>query len=90
MPKFARTLFLLICIPFILLCLGMPPVTGNAQAAGKEVLMQKTYPMPPLSGLEADVLLRKATEPPYTGEYIDTHAAGPYICRQCGMPLDHS
>ncbi len=90
MPKFARTLFLLICIPFILLCLGMPSVTGNAQAAGKEVLMQKTYPMPPLSGLEADVLLRKATEPPYTGEYIDNHAAGTYICRQCGMPLYHS
>ena len=90
MPKFARTLFLLICIPFILLCLGLPPVTGNAQAAGKEVLMQKTYPMPPLSGLEADVLLRKATEPPYTGEYIDNHAAGTYICRQCGMPLYHS
>ena len=90
MPKFARTLFLLICIPFILLCLGLPPVTGNAQAAGKEVLMQKTYPMPPLSGLEADVLLRKATEPPYTGEYIDNHAAGTYMCRQCGMPLYHS
>ena len=90
MPKFARTLFLLICIPFILLCLGLPAVMGNAQAAGKEVLMQKTYPMPPLSGLEADVLLRKATEPPYTGEYIDNHAAGTYICRQCGMPLYHS
>ena len=90
MPKFARTLFLLICIPFILLSLGLPPVTGNAQAAGKEVLMQKTYPMPPLSGLEADVLLRKATEPPHTGEYVDNHAAGTYICRQCGMPLYHS
>ena len=52
--------------------------------------MQKTYPMPPLSGLEADVLLRKATEAPYSGEYVNNHAAGTYICRQCGMPLYHS
>ena len=52
--------------------------------------MQNTYPMPPLSGLEADVLLRKATEPPYTGKYVDNHEAGTYICRQCGMPLYHS
>ena len=52
--------------------------------------MQKTYPMPPLSGLEADVLLRKATEPPHTGKYTNFHEAGTYICRQCGMPLYHS
>jgi len=52
--------------------------------------MHQTYPMPPLSGPEADVLLRKATEPPYTGKYLDSHEAGTYICRQCGMPLYHS
>ncbi|QCC84819.1 bifunctional methionine sulfoxide reductase B/A protein [Desulfovibrio desulfuricans] len=52
--------------------------------------MYQTYPMPPLSGPEADVLLRKATEPPYTGKYLDNHEAGTYICRQCGMPLYHS
>ena len=90
MPKFARKFILLVCTPLLLFCLGMPPVTGGALAADQEVLMQKTYPMPPLSGREADVLLRKATEPPYTGEYLDNHAAGTYICRQCGMPLYHS
>lgn len=90
MPKFERTFFLLVCIPLLLLWFGLPPVAGGAVAADTEVLMQKTYPMPPLSGREADVLLRKATEPPYTGEYIDNHAAGTYICRQCGMPLYHS
>ena len=90
MHKFARTFFLLVCTPLLLLSLGLSQTAGWALAAGQEVLMQKTYPMPPLSGLEADVLLRKATEPPYTGEYIDNHAAGTYICRQCGMPLYHS
>ena len=90
MHTFARTFFLLICTPLLLLCLALPPIAGGALAAGQEVLMQKTYPMPPLSGLEADVLLRKATEAPYSGEYVDNHAAGTYICRQCGMPLYHS
>jgi len=90
MHKFARTFFLLVCTPLLLLSLGLSQTAGWALAAGQEVLMQKTYPMPPLSGLEADVLLRKATEPPYTGEYVDNHAAGTYICRQCGMPLYHS
>ena len=90
MTRLARKLFLFVCTPLLLLCLGLPQVAGVALAAGKEVLMQKTYPMPPLSGLEADVLLRKATEPPYTGEYLNNHAAGTYICRQCGMPLYHS
>lgn len=89
MTTFARKI-LLVCTPVLLLCLGLPLVAGVALAAGKEDLMQKTYPMPPLSGLEADVLLRKATEPPYTGEYLNNHAAGTYICRQCGMPLYHS
>lgn len=90
MHTFARAFFLLVCTPLLLLCLGLPPVTGEALAAAKETVMQKNYPMPPLSGLEADVLLRKATEAPYTGEYLNNHAAGTYICRQCGMPLYHS
>ena len=90
MARFARLFFLLICTPLLLLSIGLSPMAGGALAAGQEVLMQKTYPMPPLSGLEADVLLRKATEAPYSGEYVNNHAAGTYICRQCGMPLYHS
>ena len=90
MHIFARIFFLLVCTPLLLLYLGLPPVAGGALAAAKETQMQKNYPMPPLSGLEADVLLRKATEAPYTGEYVNNHAAGTYICRQCGMPLYHS
>lgn len=90
MHAIARILFLLVCTPLLLLGLGLSPLAGGALAAGQEVLMQKTYPMPPLSALEAEVLLRKATEAPYTGAYLDNHAAGTYICRQCGMPLYHS
>ena len=91
MRKFARTFYLLLCTPLLLaLWPVLPLATGGAFAAGQEVQMHQTYPMPPLSGPEADVLLRKATEPPYTGKYLDNHEAGTYICRQCGMPLYHS
>ncbi len=43
--------------------------------------------MPPLSGQEADVILRKATEAPFSGQYNDKHDAGTYVCRQCGAAL---
>ena len=91
MRKFAPTFYLLLCTPLLLaLWQVLPLATGGAFAAGQEVQMHQTYPMPSLSGPEADVLLRKATEPPYTGKYLDNHEAGTYICRQCGMPLYHS
>ena len=91
MPRLGRTSCLLICT-FMLLALlpGLPLAVFGASPSASEVSMQNTYPMPPLSGLEADVLLRKATEPPNTGKYVNNHEAGTYICRQCGMPLYHS
>jgi len=34
-----------------------------------------------------EVTRRKATEPPFTGEYEDTDAEGTYVCVCCGQPL---
>lgn len=73
---------------FLLLWLVAPAMP--VPAAPHEAPMNAKYSMPPLSEREADVLLRKATETPYTGRYLGDHAAGTYICRQCGMPLYHS
>lgn len=36
---------------------------------------------------EADVILRKGTERPFTGEYVNTMENGVYVCRQCNTPL---
>jgi methionine-R-sulfoxide reductase len=36
---------------------------------------------------EKRVILEKATERPFVGEYTDTFEEGTYICRQCESPL---
>lgn len=43
-----------------------------------------------LTSYEAAVILNKATERPYTGEYTDNKETGTYVCRQCDAPLYNS
>lgn len=43
-----------------------------------------------LNADEQYVILKKGTERPYTGEFVDNKKAGTYICRQCNAPLYRS
>ena len=36
---------------------------------------------------EERVIIEKATEPPFTGEYDNFYENGTFICRRCNMPL---
>ena len=46
--------------------------------------------MKKLSGEEKRVILRKGTEAPYSGKFLNTYENGIYVCRQCGSPLYNS
>lgn len=44
----------------------------------------------PLTPDEAMVILQKATERPFVGEYTNLKDDGTYVCRRCNAPLYHS
>ena len=44
-------------------------------------------PFNKLTPQEADIILGKGTEPPFSGEYDDFYEDGVYICRRCNASL---
>lgn len=43
-----------------------------------------------LNDFEQYVILKKGTERPWTGEYVDHKESGTYVCKQCNAPLYRS
>ena len=64
----------------------VPPMIDS----GFRIVARGDAAVPPLTSLEAEVILRKATEAPWTGKYEKNKAAGTYLCRQCGVALYRS
>ncbi|PAF47273.1 peptide-methionine (R)-S-oxide reductase [Helicobacter sp. 12S02634-8] len=43
--------------------------------------------MNPLTPQEYDIIIKKATEAPFSGVYNDFYQEGIYVCKQCGAEL---
>lgn len=72
----------------LLACAGQAEPAASAQAATASSAMPAAYN--PLTPEEARVILRAGTERANTGAYVNNHAAGTYLCRQCNTPLYRS
>ena len=76
-----------IIILLSLIC-SIPLVSACQQKTTKKMEQNTKYNK--LNDYEKKVLLEKATDRPYTGEYTDNKKTGTYICRQCNNPLYES
>jgi peptide-methionine (R)-S-oxide reductase len=56
----------------------------------KPVADGKIVPFNELSEAEKKVIISKGTEYPFTGQYVDHHETGVYVCRRCNSPLYRS
>ncbi|GAA4863803.1 peptide-methionine (R)-S-oxide reductase MsrB [Saccharopolyspora rosea] len=63
----------------------MDPVPGTPKVTKSEQEWREQ-----LSPNEYAVLRQAATEPPWSGEYVDTKSVGVYECRACGAELFRS
>jgi peptide methionine sulfoxide reductase msrA/msrB len=51
---------------------------------------EDTMPSQRLTSEEERVIVKKGTEPPFSGKYHDFHEKGTYACKRCGAPLYRS
>ena len=100
---YARRAFL-VGLSALLTCIGTgsasaafsrPPFDPLREAvlmndSGFRIVARGDAAVPPLTPMEAEVILCRATEAPWTGEYERNRAAGTYLCRQCGVALYRS
>ena len=54
---------------------------------GSNLCIFKIIAMDKLTSEEKRVIIDKGTEAPFTGAYVNSKAAGVYVCRQCGALL---
>ncbi len=83
--KIARPLWLLI-FAIVVVFLILPGKEGQNMTKSEHD-KDKIAKYNVLTPAEAEVILKKGTESPYTGKYYKNKAGGVYTCKQCDAPL---
>jgi methionine-R-sulfoxide reductase len=73
---------------FLLLINACNSQKTSDQSASSVTDVSKKYNV--LTDQERRVLIDKATDPPFTGNYYNNHSEGIYICKMCNNPLYNS
>ena len=79
-----RILLLASCFFFLSRCNSQSPMNSTTNQTADKQTYNKLTPQ------EESVLLHKATDRPFTGEYYEKKDKGIYICRRCNAPLYRS
>lgn len=66
------------------------PAKSKQTSASNDKRKNTTVKLNPLTPQEANVIIHKATERPYSGEYTNNKQQGIYVCKQCNAPLYRS
>ena len=75
---------------FSLITLTACNAQQDTTTMAKQLTVDQTKKYNELTPQQKDVILNKATDRPFTGEYYQKDDNGLYICRQCNNPLYNS
>ncbi len=63
------------------------PTAAGAATTAHHAMAECPMRLNELTPAEAQIILHKGTEPPFSGRFHDHFADGTYVCRQCNAPL---
>lgn len=87
---FACRIFPLIFIAILQAC-GQPSISQTTQKQTSTYkIMNDSTKYNKLTSEEEYVIVHKGTERPFTGELLNNHEEGTYLCKRCDTPLYHS
>ena len=75
---------------YMIMCLILATSVSVAGQENEKSKIMEPQNYNKLSEFEEFVIVKKGTENPWTGKYVDPKETGVYVCKQCNSPLYRS